>query len=128
MDRGDVYCTGKDYLDKFDPSVFLQRYEVIRGARSEHILRCYHDVFRTLPQNVTVLDYGSGPTLLSTISAATKASEIVMSDYSDANLQALRLWLQRDTAAFDWSPHFSFVVKELEGKGEEEVVERQEQV
>ena len=123
-----VCCTGKDYLDKCDPSAFLQYYTVIRGTISEHRLRHYHEVFVTLPQNIAVLDYGSGPTLLSTISAATKASEIVLSDYSDTNLQALRLWLHRDTAAFDWSPHFSFVVKELEGKGEEEVVERQEQV
>ena len=128
MTEHGVYCTGKDFLDKFDPSAFLRYYTVIRGTCNEHRLRHYHDAFGTLPQNIVVLDYGCGPTLLSTISAATKASEIVMSDYSDANLQALRLWLHRDTAAFDWSPHFSFVVKELEGKGEEEVVERQEQV
>ena len=128
ISENDTYCKGEDYFDKFDPSAHLQYYDDVRGTLSEHRLRHYHDIFHTLPKNITVLEHGSGPTLLSTISAATKASEIVLSDYSDANLQALRLWLHTDMAAFDWSPHFSFVVEELEGKGEEEVVERQEQV
>ena len=66
--------------------------------------------------------------LLATISAATKATEIVLSDYTDKNCEALQQWLKGDSAAFDWSPHFKFVVQELEGKGEKEVKERQEQV
>ena len=129
MAESAVFCSGKDYLDKFDPYTFSQMcVNVSHGSRTNHMLRCYHSLFRTLPPNLTVLDYGSGPTILAAISAATKASEIVLSDYSGKNCKALHQWLDRDTAAFDWSPLFSFVVEELEGKGEKEVEERQEKV
>ena len=132
MAESDVLCSGKDYLDKFDPYSFLQQYmgADVRGSRAHHTLRCHHDVFRTLPPNLTVLDYGSGPSILAAMSAATKASGIILSDYSGKNRNALHQWLNRDTAAsaHDWSPHFRFVVKELEWKGEKEVEERQEQV
>ena len=98
------------------------------AGRMQHALRCYHETFQTLPNGLKVLDYGSGPVLLATISAATKASEIVLAEYGDKNCEALRQWLNGDSAAYDWSPHFKFVVQELEGKGEVEVKERQEQV
>ena len=38
---------------------------------------------------------------------------------------ALHQWLAGDREAFDWSPYFGYVVKELEGNGEEEVAKRQ---
>ena len=62
------------------------------------------------------------------MASVTKASEIVLAEYSPNNRRALRQWLDRDPAAFDWTPHFNFVVQELEGKGEEALYERQEQV
>ena len=39
-----------------------------------------------------------------------------MSDYVPANREALRQWLHRDSAAFNWSPYFDYVVRGLEGK------------
>ena len=121
-------CKGKDYLDKFDPHVYLRKYY---GSylESRHLLRCYHDAFQSLPSNITVLDYGSGPSIRVAISAAVKASEIVLSDYAPANRQALRDWLDnKPKYEFDWDPYFSHVVRELEGKGEEEVAKRKEDV
>ena len=115
--------------DEFDALTFLQRYNWVNApGRVKHMLRCYHDAFQDLPNDLKVLDYGSGPVMLNTISAAKKASEIVLSDYMDINCKFLRQWLDGDSAAFDWSPHFRFVVQQLEGKGEREVKERQEQV
>ena len=127
-----VDSVGYDYTD-FEPTAFLERYYTTRGnsynvGRMQHTLRCYHETFQTLPNGLKVLDYGSGPVLFAAISAATKASEIVLAEYADKNCEALRQWLNEDSAAFDWSPHFKFVVQELEGKGEAEVKERQEQV
>ena len=122
-------CKGKDYLDKFDPYVFLRQYFGSVELESQHLLRCYHSTFQSLPSNISVLDYGSGPTIRQTISAAVKASEIVLSDYSPANRQALRDWLSnKPDYEFDWGPYFSHVVRELEGKGEEEVAKRKEDV
>ena len=121
-------CKGEDYLDKFDPYVFLRQHcGSVSG--SQHILRCCHDAFQSLPSNITVLDYGSGPSIRVAISAAAKASEIVLSDYSPSNRQALRDWLDnKPDYEFDWDPYFSHVVRELEGKGEGEVAKRQEDV
>ena len=118
--------------DGYDPSIYSATrysYNTTNTAdRAQHILKCYHEVFQTLPSGLKVLDCGTGPILLSTISAATKASEIVLSDFSDATCKAIRCWLDGDATAFDWSPHFGYVVRELEGKGEEEVKKRQERV
>jgi 2-polyprenyl-3-methyl-5-hydroxy-6-metoxy-1,4-benzoquinol methylase len=122
------YRSGKDYLDKFNPSLYLQRYADVRETRSQHVLRCYHGAFQDLPQGISVLDYGSGPAILGAISAATKASEIVLSDYSNVNRQSIRDWLENKPNAFDWAPHFTYVVKELEGREEDEVVKRQQGV
>ena len=122
-------CKGKDYLDKFDPYVYLRQYFGSVEFESLHMLRCYHGVFQSLPSNITVLDYGSGPSIRVAISAAVKASEIVLSDYVPANRQALRDWLEnKPEYEFDWDPYFSHVVRELEGKGEEEVAKRKEDV
>ena len=73
MSHGDELYSGKDYLSKFDPAVFLR--EFYAGNVNRHRLRCFHDTFSILPPNLEVLDYGSGPCLVGTISAATKASK-----------------------------------------------------
>ena len=126
MERSEL-CSGKDYLDKFDPYAFLQEY-FGPVLRNEHMFRCYHDAFQLLPSNITVLDYGSGPSVALTISAATKASDIILSDYSPTNREAARDWLEHKPDAFDWVPTFRYVVKDLERKGEDEVVKRQQSV
>ena len=38
----------------------------------------------------------------------------------------MKKWLRKDPAAFNWSPHFDYVVQTLEGKGEKEAREREE--
>ena len=52
-------------------------------------LECLNS-FKSLPHSLKVLDYGSGPVIMSTISAAGHASDIVLSDYSDTNREELR--------------------------------------
>ena len=87
-----MYSSGKDYFDKFDPNLYLQRY-VSNDSRAQHQLRCFYDAFRVLPDNLKVLDYGTGPSLLAAMVAAVKSSEIVLSDYSPNNRQFLHKWL-----------------------------------
>ena len=119
--------SGEEYK-KFKASDYLKgRYD---NPDSKFIpsLRCYHEVFKSLPSGLTVLDYGTGPAIITTISASTKASELVLSDYAEDSREVLRRWLDRHPDAFDWSPFFRLVVKDLEGKGEKEVEERQELV
>ena len=114
----DTLFIGMDYHDKFDPSVYLT-YKYGEGRYTDSVnfnLRCYDDAFQSLPSDLSILDYGSGPAILTTISAATKASEIVLSDFTAGNCRALHQWLVNDPDAFDWSSFFSYVVKELDGK------------
>ena len=91
-------------------------------------LECFHDAFQSLPSSLKVLDYGTGPAIMSVISAAGHASEIVVSDYAESNREALRKWLRRDPTAFNWSPYFDHVVQKLEGKEEKEAREREERL
>ena len=94
---------GKDYQDKFKASDYLKSY--YDGPASDFIpvLRCYHEVFKSLPSGLTILDYGSGAVVITTISASVKASEIVWSDYTEHNREALRQWLDGHPDAFVWS-------------------------
>jgi len=92
-------------------------------------LECFHDAFQSLSTSgLKILDYGTGPAIMSVISASRNASEIVLSDYAESNREALRKWLRKDSTAFDWSPYFDHVVQKLEGKGEKEAREREERV
>ena len=47
---------------------------------------------------------------------------------AECNREALRLWLDKDPRAHNWGPFFRYIVQTLEGKGEEEVAEREEQL
>ena len=113
----------KDYHDKFQPGEYLKRY--YGASRCIDRLDLYYKAFQSLPTDLRILDYGTGPSIFTTISAATKASEIVLSDYSESCRTTLCQWLEGDREAFDWSSYFCHVVKELEGNNEEEVAKRQ---
>ena len=119
-----------DSNEDFGPSVYLRH----AFNNSDHdfqrqtSLRCCHEALKSLPNGLSILDYGTGPSLHETVLTAAKASEIILSDYSEANRKALRQWLEKHPEAFDWSPHFSYAVRELEGGEEEYVEERQEMI
>ena len=74
--------TGKDYDDFFDPKAYLgYRFESV----SEHhaaILNRLHQFYQTVPTGVKILDIGTGPIISYMISAASKASEIVLAEYT----------------------------------------------
>ena len=118
---------GAQYHSVFDTSEYLQRFATISFFQ-RHMLNRYHEGFRALPGGLSVLDYGSGPSILAAISAAPKSESIMLSDYTDANREALHQWLSKDPLAFDWSPHFKHVVCQLEGSDEKEAEKRQEDV
>ena len=126
MEGFSEYCSGKDYLDKFSPTSYLSSHATVEVRR--HMLRCYHRAFTKFKRGITILEYGSGPSITGAISAAAKASSIVLSDYSSANRQCVRDWLENKSGAFDWDPHFSYVVKELEGGSDDDVLKRKQDV
>ena len=114
----------------FDTESYLKTrfYDVNVRDRIQFQLENYQEAFQRLPRSLKVLDYGTGPALLSVISAARYASEVVLSDHADSNCEALKKWLRRDPSAFNWSPYFDHVVQKLEGQGEKEAREREERL
>ena len=110
------------YRERCDASAFLHQYH---SFSSKMIGRIKHQNIG----DVEVLEYGAGPSLMSTISSVTKASEIVLAEHAKNNRKAISQWLNKDSNTFDWSSHFDYVVKELEGQTSSVVVkEREEKV
>src|SRR5215831_9516556 len=88
----------------FNPRAYLNEYYADLGEENLAILRFYVDVFRTLPQKSVMLDFGSGPTIYSLITAVTKVEEVHIVEYLEANRVELRNWFQGDNTAFNWQP------------------------
>ena len=120
--------------DTFDSLGYLkQRFEEPNNQRVTYVLEQLHRVIgdyttKKCGSQLKVLDFGSGPVVQNSISAAAFASEIVFSDISSANREAVQKWLDGDADAFNWSPHFDYVVKTLEGKSEKEAREREQRM
>ena len=103
----------KDAFDATD--YFLTRYGDINVKdRVQFQLDKLHDLFQatfsTDQRGLKVLDYGCGPIIQHSISAAGYASEVVFCDISTPNRGAIEKWLKKDPDAFNWSPHFDYVV------------------
>ena len=115
----------------FDSLAYLrEHYADIREQRVSYYMRCLHDLFQGLKHQgeLKILDYGSGPVIQNSISAAGFATEIVFCDISYSNRETTQKWLDGDASGLDWSPHFDYVVKSLEGKGEKEAREREQRM
>ena len=123
-----------DYSQGFDVSSYLfERYSSPGGAcktydvhvEIQHTIHGFavknlHDFFqkKSLPSSTSefkVLDFGCGPVIANVISAARVATEVVLAEYTEEGRSAVRMWLEEDPNAFNWSPYFKHVVQTLEG-------------
>jgi hypothetical protein len=79
-------------------------------------------------ETLNVLDYGCGPVIAHVISAAgIESTEIVLAEFTDGCREAVQLWLDKDSSAWDWTPYIKYVVQTLEGNEDEyEVTQREE--
>ena len=75
-----------------------------------------------------VLDFGCGPVIANVISAARVATEVVLAEYTEEGRSAVRMWLEEDPNAFNWSPYFKYVVQTLEGGTAEAAKEREKRL
>ena len=114
--------------DRLEPQDYLKIYYG-DGQTQGFVLKQLHRFYQSYQSSETklkILDIGSGPVIAQAISAAPYASEIVLSEYAEANREALLQWLKNDPKAFDWTPTIKHIVVDLEGKSEEEVPIRAE--
>ena len=120
----------RDY-ELFDPWAYLDDlYGEVDGFH-HHSLKHMHEFYKSCESSsagLKVLEFGAGPVIAYVISASLYASEIVLSDYVEANRKVLQMWLDRDPNAPNWSPFFEHVVQELEGKSKEEAAKREEKL
>ena len=125
--------TGEDFHDKFDPVEYFEMYRHGFSAYCtglpQFFLKHFHEAFSSLPSSgLSVLDFGSGPTVLGAISAAPRADEIVLSDYTENNRVAAEKWLRGEPSDLDWTAYFRYVIQDLEGLGSEKIKEREESI
>ena len=114
------------YDDNFKVSTYLDF--MVDSELMKFSLECLNECFSAIDSGengLTVLDYGCGPNLANHISAASKATEIVLADYCKPNRDFTKKWLAADPSAHDWSFYFKHVVETLEGKSHQESIERQ---
>lgn len=101
----------KDWAE-FDPRAYLEEYYADVGPENLALLDFFaKKAFRGLPAGGTLLDFGSGPTIYSLISAAVYVREIHMCDFLETNLAEVNRWLQDDAAAYDWTEFFEAALR-----------------
>ena len=120
--------TGKEYDAFFEPKSYLDYYYKNVNERHAEVLRQLHQFYSTISTGVKVLDVGSGPIIAHVISAVTKASEIILSEYTDKSREEIQRWITNHPDAHNWGPYFTFIVQGLEGKGNDEVSKRVQQL
>ncbi|XP_071148043.1 nicotinamide N-methyltransferase-like [Mytilus edulis] len=91
--------TSTDYSNDFDVNWYINSYySAVSGCHEEgdfltFVLMALHDIFKA--GNVhgkTLLDIGTGPTIHTVISACPYVQNIILSDYSQVNRDALGDW------------------------------------
>uniref|UniRef100_A0A8C9AG19 Nicotinamide N-methyltransferase n=1 Tax=Prolemur simus TaxID=1328070 RepID=A0A8C9AG19_PROSS len=114
--------TSKDtYLSHFNPRDYLEKYYSFgskHSAESQILRHLLKNLFKIFcldgVKGDLLIDIGSGPTIYQLLSACESFKEIIVSDYTDQNLQELTKWLKKEPEAFDWSPVVTYVC-DLEG-------------
>ena len=120
-------ATNEGIYKSFDPEGYVKHLFASETTVSNYLLKCLAKFYNSLPcsASLRVLDYGCGPSLAYSISAASKASEIVLADYAKPNRDYLQEWLDGRDSVHDWTPCFQHVVQTLEGGSEEDAKQRQ---
>lgn len=99
----------------FCPLDYLRAFYSEIDSESEGLLQFLVSVFDKAPHAPLVLEFGSGPVLISAIPAARRARAIHFCDHVPANREYLTRWLAGEDQEFDWSPYIAMCL-ELEGK------------
>ena len=119
----------EDYNKRFDPFVYIKnKYAVVTDWNSQP-LKLLHNIFQSYgstPAGLKVLEFGCGPVPIYQCSSPLHASEIVFAEFTERNRHTLQMWVNNDPNAPDFTALFKYVVQDLEGKDEDEVLKRQD--
>ena len=124
----ELFNVRKKYEDSFDSKVYLSTYyDDINGNDSifqKFVLNSLHDIFTTFKiTGKKLLDIGTGPSIVSIISASKYFEDIYLSDFCKENRAHLKLWVSNDANKHNWDSFFYFV-SQLEGINTQEIINR----
>ena len=118
---------GEDYHDKFSTKAYLDKLSSEIHLIPLPFIHQFYQSFAS-EKNLKILDVGTGPSIINLISAAPFASEIVLSEYTENNRQALRQWLEKHPKAHDFTKFFKYVVIDVEGGEEKDITAREKKL
>lgn len=92
----------------FNPHEYLEEYYSKLDNENKSLLSFFATAYKDVPANSTLLEFGSGPTIYSLISASKKVKNIHVTDYLNENIKEIANWLEGK--GFDWT---NFIKKAL---------------
>jgi NNMT/PNMT/TEMT family protein len=104
----------ESYADLFNSREYLQQYYTSVDPENEQLLKFFVECHKDTQPHTTILEFGSGPTLYSLITAAAKVETIHVCDHLESNLQEIQAWKRGTEGAFNWQP---FIQRALELEG-----------
>ena len=124
---------GESYHSMFNPNSYLQMHyaDVKDNPIMSSPMKPVYDFYKSLDatglgtEGLKILDLGCGPVIANVISAAEFASEIILAEYTELNRKEITKWLDKDLNAHDWTPFFTYIVTEVEGRNIEEIAVRE---
>ena len=102
-------------FETFHARDYLKEYYSTIDFENDQLLRFFSSCYSDIDPCSTLLEFGSGPTLYSLITAATKVRTIYVCDKLAANMHEIDLWKRGAAKAFNWEPFIQRAL-EIEGK------------
>eukprot|EP00058_Branchiostoma_floridae_P014607 XP_002600095.1 hypothetical protein BRAFLDRAFT_79647 [Branchiostoma floridae] len=117
-----VRMPGEDYARYFKPRDYLNIYFSSFQAKDDKdqdfrqwIMKRHHQTFQSGQfKGQRLLDIGTGPNIMSVLSASKYFPDITCTDYVQNCRDDLQLWLRDDPDAFDFGPYLQYL-STLEG-------------
>ncbi|XP_067138462.1 nicotinamide N-methyltransferase-like [Centruroides vittatus] len=89
----------RNFTDNYRSTVLNKMVEI-----EEFVSFCLHQIFCDEAfRGKRILDVGCGPTVHRMAAPSEYFSEIILSDYSEHNREAIREWLKNESSAKDWN-------------------------
>jgi hypothetical protein len=102
-----------DTFVPFDPRAYLKEYYSHLGNENRALLHFLDESYARIFTEISaarMLEFGGGPTIYQLISAAKYAVSIDFSEYLDANLNEVQLWLRDAQGQFFWDSFIRYVL------------------
>lgn len=98
-------------FDNFSGSAYLAEFYSTLNPENEFLLKFYDHFYKSLPNNLSMLELGGGPTIYQLISASEKVESIIFAEYAQSNLDEVNKFLLGSSGSWNWDEYISYVLK-----------------